>query len=100
MRPVCVAVWHVGEGCLMVPGVCVVGVSCVHMCLWHSSLPSQSLRRLSSPPPPPHQSAVPRAPGVMQGEGDTQSHPVPVLFTLSRFSSDRFLRPLSATNTS
>ena len=35
----------------MVPRVCVVGVSCVHMCLWNPSLPSQSLREALLPAP-------------------------------------------------
>lgn len=81
------------------------GVSYVHLCLlclW-TSLPSQSPREVLLPllsPPSQHWAHGTGTGGGVQSEEDRQSHPIPVLFTLSRFSSDRFLSPLSATNTS
>lgn len=101
------AMWCVDEVRLRVPSVCVwVGVSRVHVYL---GLTPPFLEPREDSPPCPHFPITQLCPlhlvgggrgrGV-QSEGDMQSDPVPVSFTLSRFSSDRFLRPLSATNTS
>ena len=70
------------------------------MCLGDSCLPSRSPREVLLPTPPPHSSSGPMTPGDTQSKGDMPSYPASVSFTLSRFSSDKFLSPFSATNTS